>query len=122
MSSLAVKLPLMYSQEDGYMMIKSMVPMIQQNLKMLILTDTGERVMVPDFGVGIRRYLFENFGENVYSQIRDRVRKQARIFMPYITINNIEFASAHIDSGKLQMTIRYIIPSLKQQDVLQLDI
>ena len=32
---------------------------IKQNFKMVIMTNPGERIMIPDFGVGIRRYLFE---------------------------------------------------------------
>ena len=80
MSSLAVKLPLMYSQENGYMMIKSMLPLIRQNLKMLLLTHPGERIMIPSFGVGMRTYLFENFDETTYAKIRAKVKHQAKIF------------------------------------------
>jgi len=122
MSSLAVKLPLMYSQENGYMMIKNTLPMIKQNLKMLLLTNPGERVMIPSFGVGIQRYLFENFSETTYAQIRHKINEQTRIFMPYITIHNIEFQPKDIDSGKLSLIIKYVVPSLKSQDVLQFNI
>jgi hypothetical protein len=122
MSSLAVKLPLMYSQENGYMMIKSMLPMIQQNLKMLLLTDPGERVMIPTFGVGLRRYLFENFTETTYARIRQKINQQARTFMPYITINNIQFSPSDIDNGKLSIVINYVVPSLKSQDVLTFNV
>ena len=122
MSSLAVKLPLIYSQENGYMMIKSMLPMIQQNLKMLLLTDPGERVMIPTFGAGLRRYLFENFTETTYARIRQKINQQARTFMPYITINNIQFSPSDIDNGKLSIVINYVVPSLKSQDVLTFNV
>ena len=122
MSSLAVKLPLIYSQENGYMMIKSMLPMIQQNLKMLLLTDPGERVMIPTFGVGLRRYLFENFTETTYARIRQKINQQARTFMPYITINNIQFSPSDIDNGRLSIVINYVVPSLKSQDVLTFNV
>jgi phage baseplate assembly protein W len=122
MSSLAVKLPLMYSQENGYMMIKSMLPMIRQNLKMLLLTNPGERIMVPAFGVGMRTYLFENFDETTYAKIRARVKSQAKIFMPYITINNIQFIPEDMDNGKLSLIIRYVVPSLRSQDVFEFNI
>lgn len=60
MSSLSVALPLKYSSIDGFEMNKDLKSLFRQNLKMLILTDPGERVMQPDFGVGMRRYLFQN--------------------------------------------------------------
>jgi len=122
MSSLAVKLPLMYSQENGYMMIKSMLPMIRQNLKMLLLTNPGERIMVPAFGVGMRTYLFENFDETTYAKIRARVKSQAKIFMPYITINSIQFIPEDMDNGKLSLIIKYAVPSLRSQDVFKFNV
>jgi len=122
MSSLAVKLPLMYSQENGYMMIKSMLPMIRQNLKMLLLTNPGERIMVPAFGVGMRTYLFENFDETTYAKIRARVKSQAKIFMPYITINSIQFIPEDMDNGKLSLIIKYVVPSLRSQDVFKFNV
>ena len=122
MSSLAVKLPLMYSQENGYMMIKSMLPMIRQNLKMLLLTNPGERIMVPAFGVGMRTYLFENFDETTYAKIRARVKSQVKIFMPYITINSIQFIPKDMDNGKLSLIIKYVVPSLRSQDVFEFNV
>ena len=122
MSSLAVKLPLMYSQENGYMMIKSMLPMIRQNLKMLLLTNPGERIMVPAFGVGMRTYLFENFDETTYAKIRAKVKSQAKIFMPYITINSIQFIPEDMDNGKLSLIIKYVVPSLRSQDVFKFNV
>jgi len=122
MSSLAVKLPLMYSQENGYMMIKSMLPMIRQNLKMLLLTNPGERIMIPAFGVGMRTYLFENFDETTYAKIRARVKSQAKIFMPYITINSIQFIPEDMDNGKLSLIIKYVVPSLRSQDVFKFNV
>ena len=65
MASLAPKLPLTLDSGDGYTSIKILKTMIKQNFKMLILTNPGERVMNPDFGVGIRQFLFENFQSDV---------------------------------------------------------
>ena len=60
MSSIGIKLPLAYSSLDGFQMIKTIRQMAKQNFKMLILTNPGERIMEPNFGVGLSRYLFEN--------------------------------------------------------------
>ena len=60
MSSLGVKLPLARDSSDGFGMIKNFKTMIKQNFKMLLLTNPGERVMEPDFGVGRKKFLFEN--------------------------------------------------------------
>ena len=73
MSSLSVKLPLVRDIADGFLMIKDFPTLVKQNFKMLILTNPGERIMIPDFGVGIRQYLFENFSEVTYSRIENKI-------------------------------------------------
>ena len=54
MSSISPSLPLSLDEQDGYKMNKELVKAIQQNIKMLLLTVPGERVMDPDFGVGLK--------------------------------------------------------------------
>jgi hypothetical protein len=49
----SVALPFVYNKEDGpYALNKNMLDVVKQNLKTLILTDRGERIMLPEFGVG----------------------------------------------------------------------
>ena len=59
--ALGVSLPLTQDSADGWTLLYSVRRTLRQNFKMLILTNPGERVMIPDFGVGISKYLFENF-------------------------------------------------------------
>ena len=65
MASIGVALPITKDSSDGFTMLKSFRKTIKQNFKMLILTSPGERVMEPEFGVGIRRFLFENYDDSL---------------------------------------------------------
>ena len=85
------QIPLSLDSEDGFAMIKDLKNNIRQNLKMLLLTNPGERIMLPRFGVGMRRYLFENRSDDVYAQIDSRIREQISIFLPYLQIKRIKF-------------------------------
>ena len=78
MASISVRLPLALDDTDGFGMIKTLRAMIKQNLKMLILTNPGERVMEPEFGVGIKQFLFQNFSSDVYSQIDFKIREHIK--------------------------------------------
>ena len=52
---IAVALPLGVNDTDGaYILHKDLTSMAEQNLKMVILTNPGERIMVPEFGAGVR--------------------------------------------------------------------
>ena len=60
MAGISPKLPLTRDRQDGFALNKTVLDSIKQNVKMVVLTSPGERVMDPAFGVGVRRYLFEN--------------------------------------------------------------
>ena len=68
MSSLAVKLPLTRDSVDGFVMIKNLQTMVRQNFKMLLLTNPGERVMMPLYGDGLKQYLFEQFTSSTFAK------------------------------------------------------
>ena len=91
MAGLSPKLPLSRNTADGFTLNKTYQETIRQNFKNLLLTAPGERVMDPNFGVGIRNYLFENQDDSVYEQIEERTRKQVSVYMPFLTIGEILF-------------------------------
>ena len=91
MASIGVALPLTLDSGDGFTMLKDLKKAIRQNLKMLILTNPGERVMNPNFGVGMKRFLFENYHEDVTSQIETKIKQQVDIYMPSVRIRGIGF-------------------------------
>ena len=122
MSSLAVKLPITRNTADGFTMIKNFKTLINQNLKMLVLTAPGERIMEPAFGVGARQYLFQNFGNDVYQEIAANIRKQVREFMPAVDIQQIDFDDSNPNVHVLGIRIVYSIPDIGVTDLLEFTI
>tara|TARA_Y100000004_G_scaffold116018_1_gene130330 strand:+ start:61 stop:498 length:438 start_codon:yes stop_codon:yes gene_type:complete len=90
------KLPLAVSAPDGYRLTKTPAEAVKQNFKNLILTSPGERVMIPEFGVGLRRYLFEQQSTVTIREIRGRIQEQVSIYLPYVKINSIKFFSGAV--------------------------
>ena len=124
MASLSVKLPITRSDVDGYIMIKDFQTLINQNLKMLILTSPGERVMDPEFGVGVRTYLFENFDSSIYINIERDIREQVKMYLPVVSIDGVYFDGTveNIDRNVLGIQIVYSIPSIGARDLLEITI
>ena len=56
----APKLPLELDSDNNFIKIDDILQNVRQKLKMLVLTNPGEKLMDPEFGVGIRKYLFES--------------------------------------------------------------
>jgi len=104
-----VKQPLKANNVDGaFELIKEPTPAIKQNLKFLVLTSPGERIRVPSFGVGLRRYLFENPTPALRNTIRQKIIEQANLFMPYIQITAVLFDDSKIDENMLNIQINYV--------------
>ena len=121
MSSIGIKLPITYNSADGFTMIKTIRQMIKQNFKMLILTNPGERVMEPQFGVGVSQYLFANYNEGIPSILEEKIKKQAGMYIPSVSIDSINFQSFP-DTNSLKIIIKYIIPSIGINDLLEITI
>ena len=120
MNSLAVALPLEISDSTGFEMITGFKRLVKQNLKMLVLTNPGERVMEPRFGVGLKTFLFENFGTGTQGQIESKIREQVRMYMPAVQIQEINFGITDPDNNHLGVQIRYAIPNIGVSDFLEI--
>ena len=121
MPSIGLSLPITYNSNDGFTMIKNLHHMIRQNLKMLILTNPGERVMEPTYGVGLSRFLFSNYSENIEATIRTRIQEQVEMYLPVIAIQNIFFENK-METNTILITLKYVVPGLGIDDLLQLAI
>jgi len=113
-------IPLQKNEADGfYVLTKSIQQNIKQNIKNIFLTSPGERVMLTDFGVGIRSYLFENNSFELQSQIKSKIKSQIKQYMSYVKIDNIEFIQADGDEKLLGIRFFYSVPELNFSDLFE---
>ena len=123
----SAKLPLSYSKSEGpYLLTKTLEENARQNLKTLIFTIPGERVMNSDFGVGFSTLLFENANNEVVENLRERLISQVAKYLPYIELGEIIFNSpvdnSSVADNFLGVSIRYSIKRLNIGDVLEIPI
>ena len=123
-------LPLSYDQLDGpYRLTKTIKETISQNFKHLVLTNPGEKIMDPDFGVGIRQFLFELDNGGVQEEIRERIYQQAGKYLSSVQVLDIRFSGGSnqesdqltvADSNAMYMQILFKILALDSANVLTL--
>lgn len=117
----SVALPLNYNKEDGpYALNKSMIDVVKQNLRMLVLTDKGERIMLPNFGVGLRRFLFNNFSQTTKIEIESAIVEQVKRYMPFVRIESVDVLEDTNDINKLVVQISFYVSALNLKDTLVL--
>jgi len=124
MSGITPKLPLTRDTINGYMTITTYKDLVKQNFKNLMFTIPGERIMDAEFGIGLRRFLFEMDNPGLYGRISGKIKQQVNKYLPYITVDNIIFNSAAntegVDPNFLSVKIEYTIVPLSQIDNLEL--
>lgn len=119
-SAIGPKLPLNLDKKDGFLMIDNYVDEVKQNLKTLFLTAPGERVYIPDFGIGMRNYLFENRTANLDSEIKSRIKQQIDAYMPFVSIIDVQVWDSPDIENLLYLKFEYFIVPLNLQDQITL--
>ena len=128
MAYYAPKLPLKRDPNTGYEMLDDLKGVVKQNFRMLILTVPGERIMNPDFGVGLYKYLFEHVPSvQLQEAIKRDIIRQTTTYMSYISIKDISFQSLEgnpVSSGdnSLYVRIEYYIKTLNANDILEVSV
>lgn len=98
-----IKLPLELNQDNDFIQI-SYQEEISQKFKILLLTNPGEKIMMPEFGVGIKKYLFEMTSgflasspgdQNIYLEsykenLARIIKYQLSLFLPSVELAYVE--------------------------------
>jgi phage baseplate assembly protein W len=90
----------------------------KSNLRNLLLTAKGERVMQPEFGTGLHELLFEQMGYDFEGRLVDTITESVNFWLPYINIDeiNIELTNEMRDRNQVGMDIKFSIGDNIQTD------
>ena len=124
-AGLTPKIPLTKDGLSGYVLVTEYRELVKQNFKNLLYTIPGERTMNADFGVGLKRFLFEMDDPGLYGSISARIKSQVRKYLPYIEITNITFDSGETTANynnSLSVSVKYAILPLKTIDKISLTV
>lgn len=62
---------------------------VREAIRIIIGTNPGERLMRPDFGAGLRDFLFENVNPTTIARLQRRVREALITWEPRIDIETV---------------------------------
>ena len=82
---------------------------VESNLKNLLFTKKGERIMQPEFGCGLQELLFQPNDSDLEEQIEDTITEAVSFWLPYIRINGIDIQSdpAQRDVNRINVKVTY---------------
>ena len=118
------KWPLKAGNADTFELYDDVKQQISFYLKNLLLTSPGENISDPEYGVGLRSYMFEMNLGSTRSTIASAISSQISIYLPYLTVEDIQVgaSSQEIDNNSLTIKIAYSVPNDATQQIFELNL
>lgn len=101
-----IEFPLGYSPEGFFYKTKTVLQQSKANLRNLLLTTPGERIMQPEFGSQLKFIVFEQ-GQDIPNRIEETIRSSADKYLAYINIINV-FTTQQ--DNTVSISIEYSVP------------
>ena len=122
--SVGVTLPLRKGNNGYFEVSYTTKEQIKSNIKSLLLTQKGERVMQPNFGSDLRKRLFEPITQDLDSIIEDNITEAINTWMPYVTVESIIYDVDNTlkDRNRIDLELKYSLKYSNSQILEQLNI
>ena len=86
--AIGISLPLQVAG-TGFRQTYNTTDQIKSNIKNLLLTQKGERILQPEFGSGLQSILFDFNDDDLATKIEDTINEAFEMWLPYVTIADI---------------------------------
>jgi Bacteriophage baseplate protein W len=80
---------------------------VREGIEIVLKTERGERLRLPTFGAGLRRFLFEPNTTLTRNQLRERITKALLAWEPRIRIESVEVEPHPDEAEAASVTIAY---------------
>lgn len=88
---------------------------VRESIHVILATDPGERVMLPTFGAGLRRFLHEPNVAATHRLIEDRIDHALQRWEPRIRIDRITVAADPADRQRANVIVTYTLVATGEQ-------
>ena len=76
---------------DGYFASTSTtIEAVKNNIRNLLLTEAGERIMQPHFGLSLRSVLFEQMDGDLDLEIQEDILNKLNFWLPFVNVEDIQ--------------------------------
>jgi len=101
------------SSSSMFLMSTSLVEQVRDNMKNLLSTNHGERLLLTDFGANLKELAFDFTSEDIISEALVRISTAVAKFMPFVTLDTFSVSSDTEGSAIVStITVVYSIPAI----------
>tara|TARA_Y100001963_G_C6517832_1_gene325187 strand:- start:1 stop:444 length:444 start_codon:yes stop_codon:yes gene_type:complete len=106
--------------EGWFKSTETTIEAVKNNIKLLLLTTRGERLMQPTLGLNLRRFLFEQFTDESRITIENEIVDTFRTFLPFVEIKDLVIGMDETDAiGKNKLTISVLFNIIRDPNTLE---
>jgi uncharacterized protein len=92
---------------DGRVAMSEGEPNIREAIRVILGTDLGERLRLPEFGGGLDRFLFQPNTAGTRHQLAERIRQAVRDWEPRVAVQSVQVDDDPDDPEAAVATIAY---------------
>ncbi|ALN64372.1 phage lysozyme family protein [Lysobacter antibioticus] len=107
---------------DGRFVWSSGEDNIRESIAVILKTEPGERVGVPEFGAGLARFLFEPNNPATHARMRDAVQRALARWERRIEVEAVEVAAHATEAETAVATITYRLVATASRERISLAI
>ena len=100
---------------DGRLLLSADADNVRESIQVILLTEPGERVRLPEFGAGLGRFLFEPNIPATHIAIARCISQSLMRWEPRIRVAQVEVIADPTDSQAALATITYRLVSTALQ-------
>ena len=95
--AIGISLPITKGMNGYFDQEFTTIKQLKHNIKNLLLTMKGERLMLPTFGTDIYSLLFEQDDGTLSEKIEESILEALKIWLPFVRLENLEVLSLEGD-------------------------
>ena len=95
---------------------------VREAIEIVLKTERGERLRLPEFGAGLGRFLFEPNTTATRNQLRERIARALAAWEPRIEVESIEVEPDGSDADAACVTIAYRLVATEMLERLGLTV
>lgn len=95
---------------------------VRESIRIILLTDLRERIMLPDFGGGLAGYLFEPNTVTTRHQIKERIQKAIERWEPRVEVQEVTVDPDPADENAAVATIVYKLVATQARERVSLGV
>lgn len=97
------------------------IDQLKSNIKNLLLTVRGERLMQPEFGSGLYELLFEMNTDEFNQTVEDEIRTSLQRWLPIVTVDEVIVEESNVlrDTNQFNVSLKFSVGNSTELETVE---